>query len=412
MSIPTPLLVGLHFTGKKVTVIGGGNVAGRKVGSLYDAGADITVIAPEIKPIIAGLEGVRLTIHRRSYQPGDCHGSWFVVAGTNDPDVNAAIVEECNQEQIFCIRVDKGAAGSAITPAQSPTKYGKVGLLTGDPHLSRQLRDYIVHQIDLYDNEHALNDRKQYTRLAGSVALVGAGPGAWDLITLRGKRLLDYADVVITDRLVSQELLDDLNSTVHIIDAGKNPHGVSISQTEIDQLMIAYARENKFVVRLKGGDPYIFGRGFEELTALTVAGITTHIVPGLSSSLSVPAMAQIPLTHRGLNHALTVLSGHVPPGHPQSLIDWAVLAQLNTTLVILMGITYLHDYTQALLQAGKNPLTPAAIIEQGSTQYERVFRTTLEELPHTKNTHEVKTPAIVVIGEVAALWESIAADNT
>src|SRR6185312_10147854 len=183
--------------------------------------------------------------------------------------------------------------------------------------------------------------------------------------------------------------------------ASKIPYGRAMAQEEINRILVERAKAGKFVVRLKGGDPYVFGRGFEELEACAAAGVPVTVVPGLSSSVAVPGLAGIPVTHRGVAHEFTVVSGHVPPGHPKSLVDWAALARLRGTLVLLMAVERIGPIADALLAAGKDPDTPVAVVQDGSRPGERRVRTVLAEVAARVAAERVAPPAIVIIGAVA-----------
>ncbi|MCF6737739.1 uroporphyrinogen-III C-methyltransferase, partial [Blastococcus sp. KM273129] len=201
----------------------------------------------------------------------------------------------------------------------------------------------------------------------GSVVLVGGGPGDPGLITVRGRQALATADVVVADHLAPQALLAALPPEVQVIDAAKLPRGRAMAQETINDLLLTHARVGRRVVRLKGGDPYVFGRGYEELQACTAAGIPVEVVPGITSAVAVPALAGIPVTHRGLTHEFVVVSGHLPPGHPDSLVDWASLGRLRGTLVVLMGVDTAPAIATALVQHGRDPRTPVAVVTDGST---------------------------------------------
>jgi sirohydrochlorin cobaltochelatase len=237
----------------------------------------------------------------------------------------------------------------------------------------------------------------------GVVTLVGAGPGATDLLTLRGARALARADVVFTDRLVPQELLAALRPEVDVINVGKTPRRPSTYQDDINDLLIAQARAGRNVVRLKGGDPYVFGRGFEEYAACLLAGVPCEVVPGISSALAAPALAGISVTHRGLVHDLCVVTGHVPPGDPNSRTDWASLARLEGTLVIMMGINHAAKIASVLIEHGREGHTPIAVVENAATAHQRVARGRLDELGHLITAENIRPPATIVIGAVTAL---------
>lgn len=237
------------------------------------------------------------------------------------------------------------------------------------------------------------------------VILVGGGPGAWDLITVRGLRALEQAEVILADHLGPAAQLEDFldTSDKEIIDVSKLPYKKSISQEKINELLIEHARAGKRVARLKGGDPYVFGRGFEELQALTNAGLACEVVPGVTSAISVPALAGVPVTQRGVVHAFTVVSGHLAPGHPTSLVDWEALARSGATLSVIMGVKNAGKIAEALLAGGRPESTPVAVIQEGTMSGERTFRTTLEGLGALMEGEAIAPPAVYVIGEVAGL---------
>lgn len=237
------------------------------------------------------------------------------------------------------------------------------------------------------------------------VKLVGGGPGAWDLLTLRGLRALEEAEVILADHLgPAAELSDHLDcSAKEIVDVSKLPYGKSVSQDKINELLVTYAQQGKKVARLKGGDPFVFGRGFEEVQALAAAGIACEVIPGVTSAVAVPALAGTPVTQRGVVHAFTVVSGHLPPNHPKSLVDWAALAQSGATLCVIMGVRNAGAIASALADAGLSPTTPVAIIQEGSTPAQRDVRCTLGELARVMEEQAIVAPAVYVIGAVAGL---------
>jgi uroporphyrin-III C-methyltransferase/precorrin-2 dehydrogenase/sirohydrochlorin ferrochelatase len=235
---------------------------------------------------------------------------------------------------------------------------------------------------------------------AGRVVLVGAGPGDPELITVKGRRLLAEADVVVADRLVPGLLLDELRPEVELVDASKIPYGPARAQEEINRILVDRARTGRLVVRLKGGDPYVFGRGGEEVLACAAAGVPVTVVPGVSSSIAAPAVAGIPVTHRGVAHEFTVVSGHVPPDDPSSLVDWAALARMRGTLVVLMGLKNLAAITSTLVGHGRAPGTPAAVVQEGTTGGQRSLRSTLGEVAGAVAEAGIRPPAVLVVGEV------------
>jgi uroporphyrin-III C-methyltransferase/precorrin-2 dehydrogenase/sirohydrochlorin ferrochelatase len=214
-------------------------------------------------------------------------------------------------------------------------------------------------------------------------------------------RALLAADVVVTDRLGPVSLLDDLE--VEVIDVGKTPYGPATSQERINQILIEQATEGRSVVRLKGGDNFVFGRGFEEILDLREAGVPVRVIPGISSPIAVPGLAGIPVTHRGVAHEFTVVSGHLAPNHPDSLVNWTALAGLSGTLVLMMAVVNGGAIAQELITHGKDADTAAAIVCDGSLPTERIIRTTLGSLAAAMSAEDVRPPAIIVIGPVTAL---------
>ena len=243
--------------------------------------------------------------------------------------------------------------------------------------------------------------------MAGKVYLVGAGPGRADLITVRGLQLLRRADVVLYDRLIAQELLQEAPAYAELIFVGKGPDRHMMSQAEIIRLTLDRVRAGKQVVRLKGGDPFVFGRGGEEALALARSGFPFEIVPGVSSAIAAPAYAGVPVTHRTLSTAFAVVTGHEAPDKAESGADWAALARLPT-LILLMAVKNIARICAALLEAGRSPETPAIAISWGATDRQQVARATLKSLPEILARTQLPTPTIIVIGEVAALADELA----
>jgi uroporphyrin-III C-methyltransferase/precorrin-2 dehydrogenase/sirohydrochlorin ferrochelatase len=387
-----PLL--LDIAGRRVVVVGGGAVAARRVAAALEAGAAVTVVAPSVTGDVAGADVVA-----REFAPSDVDGAWLAFACTDVPAVNAAVASACEERRIFCVRADSAAGGSARTPAVL-RRDGMTVAVTGgdDPLRAVALRDAISVALDVGD----LPSRPARPPVpGGSVALVGGGPGDPELITVRGRRLVASADVIVVDRLAPRSLLDDLPDSVEVIDCGKAAHRHNLTQAEINDVLVARAREGKRVVRLKGGDPFVFGRGGEEWLACVAAGIPVTVVPGLSSALAGPAVAGIPLTHRGLAADFTVVSGHLDPGRPVSEgIDWPGLASHAGTLVILMAMDRLKLIATELVQHGRSADTPAAVVHRATLPDQRVVRAPLAELADAAEREGVGAPAVVVIGEV------------
>ncbi|MGY1615241.1 uroporphyrinogen-III C-methyltransferase [Geodermatophilus sp. SYSU D00691] len=395
--------VGLRLLDRRVVVVGGGQVAHRRVAGLLEARALVTVVSPEVTPALEALvEPGALTWVRRRYEPGDLDGAWYAVAATDDPAVNAAVAAEAEAARIFCARADDRSASSVWTPAVGRQGDLVVGVHGGgDPQRAVGVRDAVV--AGLTDGSIADRAGRSGPDRPGAVVLVGGGPGDPGLITVRGQQAVSQADVVLADHLAPQSLLASLPPEVEVIDASKLPRGRSMAQEQINELLVAHARAGKRVVRLKGGDPFVFGRGMEELEACVAAGIPVEVVPGVTSAIGVPGLAGIPVTHRGLTHEFVVVSGHVPPGHPQSLVDWAALGRLRGTLVVLMGVDTAPVIAAALVAHGRAPETPVAVVTDGSTPTQRVVRTTLDGLAKTMAEEGVRPPAVWVVGDVVAL---------
>ncbi|MEP6665546.1 MAG: uroporphyrinogen-III C-methyltransferase [Nocardioidaceae bacterium] len=397
---------GLRLAGRKVVVIGGGRVSQRRIPSLLASGALVEVVSPATTPAVEGhARSGDIVWHERPYAPGDLSDAWYVVCASDDPAVNEAVSREAEERRVFCVRSDDAEAASAWTPA-----VGRHGPLTvavlgsRDPRRSAAVRDEILSR--LRNGEIAAP--KDRLRRPG-VTLVGGGPGDPDLITIAGRRALQEADVVIADRLAPRELLAELAPDVELIDAAKLPRGRAASQDSINQVMVDRARAGQSVVRFKGGDSFVFGRGFEEAQACVEAGVAFRVIPGITSAISVPALSGIPVTHRGVAHEFTVVSGHLAPGDESSLVDWNALARLNGTLVLLMAVENLPAITTALLAGGRSPETPAAVVQDGSLESQRAVFSRLVDLAGDVASHGLRPPAIVVIGDVVRVSRELGA---
>jgi uroporphyrin-III C-methyltransferase len=244
----------------------------------------------------------------------------------------------------------------------------------------------------------------------GKVYLVGSGPGGVGLLAQCARRVIDGADVVLYDQLPGEEILATLPSHAELIDCGKYGGRHTLEQDEIEQMMVDRAKQGKIVVRLKGGDPFLFGRGGEELEAVRAAGIGVEMVPGISSALAVPASVGIPLTHRKYASQVTILTGHEDPAKPAPALDWKLLAQSRGTIVILMGVANLPKIADALIMHGKNAGTPVAVIERGLRKDRRVTVGTLATIAANVKKSGVKPPAVIVIGDVVKLYDPNAPD--
>jgi uroporphyrin-III C-methyltransferase/precorrin-2 dehydrogenase/sirohydrochlorin ferrochelatase len=244
--------------------------------------------------------------------------------------------------------------------------------------------------------------RHQRDRQAG-VVLVGGGPGHPDLMSVAGRKALMEADVVVADRLAPRELLSELPSDVELIDVAKLPRGRSAQQEEINRVIVERALEGKLVVRFKGGDNFVFGRGYEEVLACREAGVPVTVIPGLTSPVAVPAVAGIPVTHRGVAHEFTVVSGHLPPGHPESLVNWDAVAGMSGTVVLMMAVHNAPAIAEALVDGGRPGTTPVAVVCDGTMPGERTVLSTLGTLAADLEAQRVTAPAIIVVGGVVAV---------
>ncbi|MDH6292737.1 uroporphyrin-III C-methyltransferase/precorrin-2 dehydrogenase/sirohydrochlorin ferrochelatase [Rhodococcus opacus] len=393
----TNYLVGLNLADRRVVVVGGGTVAQRRLGLLIASGARVHLISRAVTPAVEGMATAgQITLDLREYRDGDLADAWYAIACTDEPDTNAAIVAEAERNRVFCVRADNARYGTAVTPASASYDGMSIGVLAGGDHRrSAAVRTALVEGLQ----SGAVADTADHP--AAGVALVGGGPGDPDLITVRGRRLLARADIVVADRLAPPELLAELGSDVEVIDAAKIPYGRAMAQEAINAALIDGAKAGKFVVRLKGGDPYVFGRGYEELEACAAAGVPVTVVPGITSAISVPSAAGIPVTHRGVTHEFVVVSGHVAPDHPDSLVDWSALARLKGTIVLLMAVERIEAFATVLMEGGRPVDTPVTVIQEGTLRTQRTVRADLQTVAAQVKEEQIRPPAIVVIGPVA-----------
>lgn len=391
---------GLRLEGRKVVVVGGGQVAQRRVPGLIAAGARVYVVAPEATPALEALADAGEVVWlRRGFTDADLDGAWYVIAATDDAGVNASVGQAAEARHTFCVRSDEAGQGSAWTPAVG--RHGEVTVAvlgdqreTRDPRRTAALRDQIV------DCLHAGKFEGVGESRPPGVVLIGGGPGDPGLITVAGRQALMEADVVVADRLAPRELLGDLSADTLLIDVAKLPRGRSAQQEEINRLIVEHALAGRRVVRFKGGDNFVFGRGYEEILACREAGVPVTVIPGLSSPIAVPALAGIPVTHRGVTHEFTVISGHLPPDHAESLVDWDGVARLRGTLVLMMAVENAPAIADTLTSRGRDGQTPVAVVCDGSMPTERTVLSTLGTLADDLTRHAVTAPAIIVIGDV------------
>ncbi|HEY3681750.1 MAG TPA: uroporphyrinogen-III C-methyltransferase [Streptosporangiaceae bacterium] len=399
-----PYLLGLRLDDRRVVVVGGGRVAGRRVPALIEAGAAVVIVSPHVSP---GLEddaaAGRLRWEARAYAPGDLDGAWLVHACTDDPDVNAAVAADAERARVWCVRADDAASSPAWTPASGAVDDVRVGVLAGgDPRRAAGLRDVVVEGL----RDGTMDARRGRRRPTG-VAIVGGGPGDPGLITVRGRQLLSQADVVVCDRLAPRSLLDELAPDVEVVDAAKIPYGRAMAQEHINELLIERAKAGRFVVRLKGGDPFVFGRGGEEMLACAAAGVPVTVVPGVTSAVAGAAAADVPVTHRGVTQEFHVVSAHVAPDDERSTVDWRALGGGSGTLVILMAIERMSAIASALMRYGRAPGTPVIVVQDATLPSQRSLRTSLRDAAGELAAAGLRNPAIVVVGEVVDVAREI-----
>jgi len=444
-----PLFADLQ--GRRVLVVGGGEVAERKVRLLRDAGASVAVVAREVRA-----ESLAPHWIAREFDESQLDGATLVVAATDDPALNERVATTARARHLLCNVVDDAERSSFIVPAIVDRSPLVIAISSGGaaPVLARLARERIE---TLFDEsvgalakllqawrariKGALPDvterRRFYERLVrgrvadlvrrrqgdaaeaelerslvagdaparGSVVLVGAGPGDPGLLTLRAVRALQEADVILHDRLVSEQVLALARRDATRVPVGKAARAHSVNQDRIHELMLEHARAGRRVVRLKGGDPFVFGRGGEELEVLARHGIPFEVVPGITAALACGAYAGVPLTHRDYAQSLRIITAHC--GDSAAALDWASLAQPRQTLALYMGVAALGTVGEQLLAHGRDPGTPVAVIENGSRPDQRVTLATLDSLDDLARCGDIQSPALLIVGEVAALAHSL-----
>ena len=450
---PTLFPLFLDLRGRRVLVVGGGSVAARKVTALLEAQADVALVAPALDATLAPLVRMqRITHLGATFARHQLDDAWLVIATTDDPLVNRVVAEAANTRRLWVNVVDDAELASAQLPARVQRGPLQIAISSGGaaPMLARHLREQLETQLD--DSLGALAQlfvtlrsrirarlpelpaRRAFFRRVldgrvqaqlrrgdidaaresleaeleqanptprGRVSLVGAGPGDPGLLTLRALRVLNDADVILHDRLVSAEVLALARRDAQRIEVGKRVGGNhDATQQRIHALMIELARAGKHVVRLKGGDPFVFGRGGEELQALRAQDIDYEVVPGITAAVACAAHAGIPLTHRAHAQSLRILTAQAKAGEAEH--DWAALAQPGQTRVFYMGVSGLERLRDKLVGHGLPASTPFALIENGSLPQQRVIAGTLATLPVLAREHAVQAPALLIVGEVAA----------
>ena len=460
----------LNLRGRHCVVVGGGAIAEQKVVGLIEAGARVTITSPTLTWKLEDLASTgAIQVRRRPYQRGDLEGAFLAIAATDDRAANATVWDEAEERGILLNAVDDLPHCSFIAPALHREGDIAVAISTGgkSPAFAVRLRERISALIGREEAEFLnllgelrphvaarVPDFKQRTRLwyqivdsdaveyvrrgdlagarrridelveqaatsplaatrrggqgvrSGMVYLVGAGPGDPGLVTVRGLDALRRADVIVYDRLVHPDLVNRAAPWAEKIFVGKRAEGRSIEQDQTNDLLVSLARGGQVVVRLKGGDPFVFGRGAEECEALRRAGIHFEVVPGVSSALAAPAAAGIPVTHRRYASAFAVAAGHECEG--ESDLDWGALARIPT-LVFLMGLRGLSTITARLLEHGARPETPAAVIASATLPEERTVVGTLGTIAELARAEGLAAPATLVVGEVVRVRELLTA---
>ncbi|WP_113716043.1 uroporphyrinogen-III C-methyltransferase [Arthrobacter dokdonensis] len=412
MAIADLFPTSLRLLGRPALVVGGGPVAARRAKALLDAGARVTLVAPVLSSAARELTDL-LVWEPRHYRGTDMEDTWFAVAASEDPGIDSRVAADAEAQRVWCVNHSHAEDSAAWTPAVATVEDVKVAVNAGgDPLRAVAIRNAIKASLETgelplgrYRRDTDMGPRARGPRVErgsarerpgidqrGRVALVGGGPGAEDLITVRGRRLLAEADVVVADRLGPRGLLEGLGEDVKVIEVGKTPGHHPVPQTEINAILVREAQNGNRVVRLKGGDPYVLGRGGEEAIACRENGVDVEVVPGVTSAVSVPAAAGIPVTHRGLAKAFTMVSGH------EDLDN--VPAGSDHTVVLLMGVGTLNRSVPTLQAAGRGPDCPVAIIENGFAKNQRVTIGTLGTITAQAQAGRVRNPAVVVVGDV------------
>lgn len=451
------LPVFLNVRNVRCLVAGGGEVAFRKARLLARAQAELHIVAPDAgEAMLALLQEHGGRLDRREIREEDFEGAQLAIAATDDTGVNENVSRWARERGVPVNVVDQPALCTFYMPAivdrspvvvaisssgaspvltrslkemnevMMPARIDRLALLLGSmrEEVKRRIADF-AGRTTFWENvldskvpelvyagkedearaamERILDGAQQRT---GEVWLVGAGPGDPDLLTLRALRLMYRADIVLYDRLVSEEILARIRPDAELVHVGKGPEMHSVDQYTINDMLIRYAREGRKVLRLKGGDPFIFGRGGEELTTLAEAGINFQIVPGITAASGCAAYAGIPLTHREHAHSVQFVTGHLKDGSLD--LDWSALIRPQHTLVFYMGLKSLPIVCEQLRQHGMAADTPAAVVSQGTTTEQQVAAGNLGNLPDIATSQGIKAPAIIIVGEVVSLRDSFA----
>lgn len=450
--------ISLKLSHKPCLVVGAGSCAARKIDLLLRAGAKITVVAREISSQVSAMQSTHgLMIHEKEFEGGDLHGFKLVISATNDAATNQYVSQCANEQDILVNVVDSPALCDFIFPAIVDRAPITIAISSGgmSPVLARLLRakietlipptygvlaklaekfrETVKQQISPPSNRRIFWENVLQGRVAelvfsgqtevaeqelnaainqaslpentGEVYLIGAGPGAADLLTFRALRLMQQADVVVYDRLVSPDILDLARRDSEKIYVGKERSQHALPQEEINLLLVKLAKEGKRVARLKGGDPFIFGRGGEEIEMLVEEGIAFQVVPGITAATGCASYAGIPLTHRDHAQSCIFVTGHLKDDSVH--LNWTQLAVPNQTVVIYMGLIGLEKICESLIMHGSSPDLPIALIQQGTTSQQRVMTGTLSTLPEIVKLETIKPPTLIIIGTVVRLHEKL-----
>jgi uroporphyrin-III C-methyltransferase/precorrin-2 dehydrogenase/sirohydrochlorin ferrochelatase len=448
----------LDIKQKRCLVVGGGNIAERKAASLLKSGADVVLVSPNLTQNLASWrDQARITHHQREFQESDLDGAHLIIAATNNPTVNQQIADLADAQKIPVNVVDQPERCSFILPSvidRSPV-VAAVSTSGSSPVLARLIRSRMESMIpagygrlaelcnrfrqrvkDTFANpadrrlfwertlesgvaervfsghdseadelmERALAETRLSQKM-GEVYLVGAGPGDPDLLTFRALRLMQQADVVVYDRLVAKPILDMTRPEAEHVYVGKERDKHTMRQEEINKLLARLAKEGKRVLRLKGGDPFIFGRGGEEIDTLAEEGVPFQVIPGITAAAGCASYSGIPLTHRDYAQSVTFVTGHLKDGSMN--LNWSMLAQPNQTIVFYMGLVGLPVICKELKAHGVAGEMPIALVQQGTTHKQRVFTGTLDNIQEIVEREKPKPPTLIIVGHVVELQEKL-----
>jgi len=454
------LPVFLDLVNRPCLVVGGGVIATRKINRLLKAGAEVTVVAPELCDEVQSLcNDQKIRFVAADFSSMHLDSMVLVIAATDDEDINRQVSELAKSRNIPVNVVDNPKLCSFIMPSvvdrnpvqiaistggaspvlarllrarletMIPASFGRLAELMGksrelvrkrfpDMNERRRFWEHILQgpvaemlfagqdKAALKTLEQQLNDESHIISNHGEVYLVGGGPGDPDLLTFRALRLMQQADVVLYDRLVAPAIVELVRKDAERIYVGKERNQHALPQENINQMLVRLAREGKRVLRLKGGDPFIFGRGGEEIETLSAEGIPFQVVPGITAAGGCASYAGIPLTHRDYAQSCIFVTGHLKDGTMN--LNWNALVQPKQTIAVYMGTHGLEVLCSELIKRGLPENTPAAIVQQGTTQQQRVYIGTLKSLPEIPKQYEVKPPSMIIIGEVVKLHEKLA----